>query len=105
LLKPFDWFAGHGVYVGKDYSPGEWKKKVDEVEGKNYIAQEFCDVPEKEFVYIEDGDLRFEKFGYLVGLFLYNQEINGLYTRVGRENVIASLVECFTLPNFVVGGC
>ncbi len=105
LLKPFDKFAGHGVYVGRDYRPDEWKKKVEEVQGENYIAQEFCDVPEKEFIYIKDGELRFEKFGYLIGLFLYKQEINGLYTRVGRENVIASLVECFTLPNFVVEGC
>lgn len=105
LLKPFDKFAGHGVYVGKDFEPKEWKEKVNEVQGKNYIAQEFCDVPEKEFLYVEDGDLRFEKFGYLIGLFLYKQEINGLYTRVGRENVIASLVECFTLPNFLVENC
>ena len=102
LLKPFDKFAGHGVYVGADYEIEEWKKKVRKAQGKNYIAQEFCDVPEKEFFYVKDGEYSFEKFGYLIGLFLYKQEINGLYTRVGRENVIASLVECFTLPNFLV---
>lgn len=105
LLKPFDKFAGHGVYVGEDFKPEEWAKKVDEAQGENYIAQEFCDVPEKEFLYVGDGEIRFEKFGYLIGLFLYKQKINGLYTRVGRENVIASLVECFTLPNFVVENC
>ncbi|MEF8916985.1 MAG: circularly permuted type 2 ATP-grasp protein [Candidatus Bipolaricaulota bacterium] len=105
LLKPFDKFAGHGVYVGDDFDQDEWEEKVDEVQGNNYIAQEYCNVPEKEFLYVKDGDLSFEKFGYLIGLFLYNQEINGLYTRVGRENVIASLVECFTLPNFLVENC
>ena len=102
LLKPFDKFAGHGVYVGEDFAADEWKEKVAEVQGENYIAQEFCDVPQKEFLYVNDGELSFENFGYLTGLYLYNQELSGLYTRAGRENVIASLVECFTLPNFVV---
>ncbi|MFB6291489.1 MAG: hypothetical protein ABEJ25_07190 [Candidatus Bipolaricaulia bacterium] len=102
LLKPFDKFAGHGVYVGEDFEPDEWEEKVNEVQGRDYIAQEFCDVPQKEFLYVRDDELSFEKFGYLIGLFLYEQEINGLYTRVGRENVIASLFECFTLPNFLV---
>ncbi len=105
LLKPFDKFAGHGVYVGEDYEVAEWEKKVNEARKKDYIAQEFCDVPEKEFLYVKDGEINFEKFGYLVGLFLYEQELNGLYTRVGRENVIASLVECFSLPNFLVRDC
>ncbi|MBS3789131.1 glutathionylspermidine synthase family protein [Candidatus Bipolaricaulota bacterium] len=105
LLKPFDKFAGHGVYIGEDFEPGKWEDKVDETQGDNYIAQEFCDVPEEELLYVRDNELRFEKFGYLIGLFLYNQELNGLYTRVGRENVIASLVECFTLPNFLVKNC
>ncbi|MCF7890194.1 glutathionylspermidine synthase family protein [Candidatus Bipolaricaulota bacterium] len=105
LLKPFDKFAGHGVYVGEDFELEEWKEKVEETQGENYIAQEFCDVPEKEFLYVNDDEIGFEKFGFLIGLFLYEHEINGLYTRVGRENVIASLVECFTLPNFLVENC
>ncbi|MCF7876619.1 glutathionylspermidine synthase family protein [Candidatus Bipolaricaulota bacterium] len=102
LLKPFDKFAGHGVHVGDDFGPTEWKEKVAEVQGENYIAQEFCDVPEKDFLHVRDREMGFEKFGYLIGMFLYNQRLSGLYTRAGRENVIASLVECFTLPNFIV---
>lgn len=102
LLKPFDKFAGHGVYVGRDFNSNEWENKVEEVQGDGYIAQEFCNVPKEEFLYVNDGNLSFEEFGYLTGLFLYNEELSGLYTRAGRENVIASLVECFTLPNFVV---
>jgi glutathionylspermidine synthase len=105
LLKPFDKFAAHGVYVGDDFDQDEWEEKVDEVQGNDYIAQEYCDVPKKEFLYVDDDELSFEEFGYLIGLFMYNQEVNGLYTRVGRENVIASLVECFTLPNFLVENC
>ncbi len=102
LLKPFDKFAGHGVHVGDDFGPTEWEEKVAEVQGENYIAQEFCDVPEKDFLHVRDREMSFEKFGYLIGMFLYNQNLSGLYTRAGRENVIASLVECFTLPNFIV---
>lgn len=102
LLKPFDKFAGHGVYVGRDLGGEEWRERLAEVAGKNYIAQEFCDVPKKDLLYVDEGELSFQEFGYLIGLYLYNQELGGLYTRAGRENVIASLVECFSLPTFVV---
>ncbi|MBS3766374.1 glutathionylspermidine synthase family protein [Candidatus Bipolaricaulota bacterium] len=101
LLKPFDKFAGHGVYVGRDLSGEEWENRLEEVAGKNYIAQRFCDVPKRNFLYFDEEELSFHKFGYLIGLYLYNQELGGLYTRAGRENVIASLVECFSLPTFV----
>lgn len=104
LLKPFDKFAGHGVYVGREMDRTEWEEKLESLAGQDYIAQEFCSVPEKDFLYFENGEPSFQKFGYLIGLYLYNQELSGLYTRAGRENVIASLVECFTLPTFVVDG-
>ncbi|MFP4136625.1 MAG: circularly permuted type 2 ATP-grasp protein [Candidatus Acetothermia bacterium] len=103
LLKPFDKFAGHGVYVGKDMNQKEWEERLEKLAGENYIAQKFCDVPRRDFLYVEGEELSFQEFGYLIGLYLYNQELGGLYTRVGRENIIASLVECFTLPTFVVG--
>lgn len=102
LLKPFDKFAGHGVYVGREMDRTDWEEKLEDLAGQNYIAQAFCDVPERDFLYFEDGKPGFQKFGHLIGLYLYNQELSGLYTRAGRENVIASLVECFTLPTFVI---
>ena len=43
----------------------------------------------------------FENYNYMTGLFLYNEKLSGIYTRVGRENVIGSLVESFTLPSFL----
>jgi len=102
LLKPFDKFAGHGVYVGREMDRTDWEEKLEDLAGQNYIAQAFCDVPGRDFLYFQDGEAGFQEFGFLIGLYLYNQELSGLYTRAGRENVIASLVECFSLPTFIV---
>lgn len=106
LLKPCDRFAGQGVYIGRDYSQKEWKKIIDKAKGKDYLIQEFCSVPHKKMLTIEDkkkdGDFYFENYNFILGIYLYNQQFKGIYTRVGRENIIGSIVECYTLPNFII---
>ncbi|MFW5976467.1 MAG: glutathionylspermidine synthase family protein [Bacillota bacterium] len=108
ILKPCDWFACHGVYVGKDYTPQKWEKLLEELRDKNYIVQEFCEVPDRKMLNIINNNnnskkerIEFKKFNYLTGLFLYNQELSGIYTRAGRKNIIGSIVESFTLPSFI----
>ncbi len=102
ILKPCDWFACHGVYTGRDYTRNKWKQIIAESLEENYIVQEYCQVPQKEMLTISEGDMYFEKYNYIIGVFLYNEELNGIYTRAGRKNIIGTLVESFTLPNFLV---
>lgn len=102
LLKPFDKAASHGVYIGRDYSEEEWKELLKKAACEDYLVQEFIDIPCLEMASVDDETLHFEKFGYLIGLFLYNQQLAGLYTRAGRRNIIGSIAECFTVPNFIV---
>ncbi len=102
VLKPLDKYAGHGVYIGRDYSPKQWEELVDQVEKDTYLLQEFCRVPQLSMATAENGGLHFEKYNYLIGLFMYNEVFSGLYTRAGRKNVIASVAESYSLPNFVV---
>lgn len=102
VLKPLDKYAGSGVYIGPDFSEEEWEKIVDTIEDGTYIAQEFCSVPKISMATVADGSIHFEKYNYQVGLFLYNEEFAGFYTRASRTRLIAAGPQTYDLPNFVV---
>ncbi|MFP4660937.1 MAG: glutathionylspermidine synthase family protein [Halanaerobiales bacterium] len=100
ILKPLDKYAGKGVYAGKDFESSEWNVILEEIMDKDYIYQEYVTVPNYKMVFADD-ELRFEEAGFLVGLFTYNNELNGLYTRAGRKNIIGAIAESFTVPNYI----
>ncbi len=100
ILKPFDQYAGKGVYAGKDFEDKRWNDIIDKNINSEYIVQEYINVPQCEMAYA-DKQLRFEDFGYLLGLFSYNQRLTGLYTRAGRKSIIGAIAESFTVPNYI----
>lgn len=102
ILKPFDKAASKGVYVGRDYTDEKWKGILKDITAENYIVQEFMDIPQQLMTTCEDNNLYFENYGYLMGMFMYNKKLAGLYTRAGRKNIIGSVAESFTVPNYLI---
>lgn len=104
VLKPVDDYGGHGVLIGRDMNSAEWEKEVHRIwkEREDYLAQQFCPLPEKELVEFNNENLEFSSYKYILGLFTYNQSFKGVYTRADKQNVIASSAGCVTLPNFKV---
>ncbi|OCL26687.1 hypothetical protein U472_11980 [Orenia metallireducens] len=102
VLKPMDLYGADGVAIGRDLSQSEWEDRLGKIEGETYLVQEFCLVPEREMAVFDEGKLSFEPFKYTLGLFLYNQNFKGIYTRAGKDNVIASATGCVTLPNLII---
>jgi len=102
VLKPDDQFAAHGVFIGRDYSNDQWQQLVRRWAGDSYLAQEFCLLPRRKMLTIENNSLRFENYNFMLGLFMYNHRFRGIFTRASRHNTIAALVESFALPNFIV---
>jgi|LSQX01.1.fsa_nt_gb uncharacterized protein (TIGR00268 family) len=103
VLKPFDEYSGKGVYMGADFDEKTWIEIIDSIEDKTYIVQEFCEIPAIDMLTINGNkEVYFEKYGYLVGVFMYNGQFKGLYTRVGRKNIIAATGESLTVPNFIL---
>lgn len=102
IIKPCDWFACHGVHVGADYTADEWADIIEGIKDEDYIVQEFCPPPRREMLTINpEGDWFFEEYNILTGIYLYNNTFQGIYNRAGRENIIGSVVESFTLPAFI----
>ncbi|WP_026476916.1 glutathionylspermidine synthase family protein [Alkaliphilus transvaalensis] len=101
VLKPMDRYASNGVKIGEDYSLEEWKKIIEEEAVEEYLLQAFCKVPKAPMARFDREDVKFIDHNYIIGLFMYNGKMQGVYTRTGTHNIIGSIVECFTVPNFL----
>ena len=102
IMKPLDLNASRGVYAGRDMSQEEWAKRLSDSFNKDYIYQEFFVPFKREHVVFHDGEISVEEFGSILGLFIYNEKLAGMYTRVGKESIISGLTSYYTLPNIVV---
>lgn len=100
ILKPLDLYAGKGVYAGRDFTPPEWERIIRGLGDKEYIYQEFIEIPVLPMLNFAENK-GFENFGFLLGLYTYNHRLAGLYTRAGRKNIIGDIAESFTVPNFI----
>lgn len=102
IMKPYDLNASKGVFVGRDCTDEEWKEKLEKVWNRDYIYQEFVEPCTREFVVYNDEGLSVEEFGTIIGLFMYNEKLAGLYTRIGKNNIISGIIDYYTLPNLLV---
>lgn len=101
VIKPRDLYASKGVYVGRDFSNEEWMTKLEENWENDYLLQEFCQPYKQELVQFKDGKMEVNKFNHILGLFMYNEKLAGLYTRVGSNNIISGLHGYYTVPNLL----
>ena len=104
VLKPLDFYGAQGVYIGRDLEQSKWESVINNIDftKQRYLVQEFCLVPELEMALLSDQQLKIESFKYTLGLFMYNLNFAGIYTRAGKDNVIASSTGCVTLPNLIL---
>lgn len=102
VLKPSDKYACMGVSVGRDYLSEQWRRFAEEELDEEYLIQEYCNVPAMDMGIFSEDNVHFEKCNYITGLYVYNGKFQGIYHRAGRENIIGSLVEGFTIPNYLV---
>ena len=102
ILKPMDLNASQGVFAGRDLDYKQWETNLKEVWGKDYICQEFVEPYRRDFLVYKDDKFTTQSLGSIVGLFLYNEKFQGLYTRVGPNNIISGLSDYYTVPNFLV---
>ncbi|HLR20510.1 MAG TPA: glutathionylspermidine synthase family protein [Tissierellaceae bacterium] len=104
IMKPMDLNASQGVYAGKDLTQEEWKERLRESWNNDYLYQEYYNPYEREFLILRDDEFRIESFGSILGLYLYDEELAGIYSRIGQESIIAGVVEYYTLPSILVKG-
>ncbi|MFA5525035.1 MAG: glutathionylspermidine synthase family protein [Tissierellales bacterium] len=102
IIKPLDLYASKGVYAGRDFTLDQWKERLDKSWNNDYICQEFCVPFTSDFVEFQGGKVKVSKFGNIVGLFMYNEKLAGMYTRIGKNSIISGLTDYYAVPNFLV---
>lgn len=98
IIKPVDSYASYGVHAGVECeSDEEWIGYVNEALEKDYILQEFV----TPFV-TENTDYENKYFcSNLTGLFLYNGNFRGIYSRVSKTEIISTQYSEMTLASVV----
>ncbi len=98
IMKPMDLNASRGVYAGRDFSKEEWEAKLKKSWGKDYLYQEFCQPYSRDFLVYDDG-FKVENLKTIIGLYMYNEKLQGVYTRIGPNNIISGLTDYYVLPS------
>ncbi|MBP2642604.1 MAG: hypothetical protein H6Q67_491 [Firmicutes bacterium] len=101
IIKPMDRYASKGVYPGQDYSREEWMHLLQEEAQAEYLVQEFCRVPKIPMAFFGEDEVDFISTNYLIGLFIYNGNLQGILTRAATKNIIGVDAQSYTLPNFL----
>lgn len=98
IIKPIDSYASYGVHAGVECkTDDEWRKYVDEALDSGYILQEFVQP------YITPNTDFEQQFNCcnLTGLFLYNGNFRGIYSRVSKTEIISTQYSEMTLATVI----
>ena len=80
VLKPCESKCGVGIYQGKFTEQVTWKKAVDEAAGKDFIIQEFIDLPEADFA--REGSKKKKELRYIhLGAYVFGGKFSGFLGR------------------------
>lgn len=99
VLKPKDLYASKGVFVGRDFSLDKWIEKLESCINNDYLLQEFITPYKSEVVEFINDELVISEVNNITGLFMYNEKFQGVYSRVGKNNIISGLHGGYTLPS------
>ena len=90
IIKPLDSYGSKGVFAGIDYTNDKWKSIVDSNINCDYIYQEYCPPYRTSNIYmVEDGPV-WKQYTNMSGLFVYNGQMAGVYSRLSDGGIISS---------------
>lgn len=104
ILKPLDSYGSKGVFAGVEYESKEkWKQIVDSHRIEGYLVQEFQTPYLTKNIDFSRGDtVDFIDVSNITGLFVYDGEFQGIYSRVSRGKIISTQYSEIALPSIVV---
>ncbi len=104
VIKPEDSYASKGVHAGVEFSnEGEWCKTVKENTDNHYLLQEYCtpyELPNIDLLY--DSNAQYINYSNITGLFVYNGNLWGVYSRIAKNSIISTQYSEMSLPTIIV---
>ncbi|MDD7403644.1 MAG: hypothetical protein SO170_09155 [Butyribacter sp.] len=104
IIKPLDSYASNGVFAGVDYTDKEWEQIVKEHMDCQYICQKYCPQYRTKNIDFINGDGQLKDYINMAGLYVYNGEFAGVFSRLSDGGIIASHGNERSAPTLVVTG-
>ncbi len=103
IIKPEDSYGSRGVHAGVEHeSIEEWARLLSENRNKKYILQEFNNPYELLNVDFSEEGYRWVNASNLTGLFVYNGELRGAYSRISFVKMISTQYSEMSSPTVLV---
>lgn len=103
IIKPEDSYGSRGVHAGVEHeSDEEWAQILSENRGKKYILQAFNNPYELLNVDFSEDDYRWVSASNLTGLFVYNGNLRGAYSRISFVKMISTQYSEMSSPTVLV---
>ena len=90
IIKPLDSYASKGVFAGVDYTQDKWNAIVEENANQDYIYQEYCPPYRTANICLVEDDAKWKPYTNMSGMFVYNGEMAGVYSRLSDGGIISS---------------
>ena len=90
IIKPLDSYASRGVFAGIDYNDADWEDIMHRHWNKNYIYQEYYHPYRTDNICFRDAHPEFHPYTNMSGLYVYNGEFAGIYSRLSTGGIISS---------------
>ncbi|MBI4950136.1 MAG: hypothetical protein HY955_08340 [Deltaproteobacteria bacterium] len=87
VLKPDRLCGGYGVTIGRNLSPSEWDRTIDEAIRGDWVVQAYSPPEITKFPVLEDGALGFEDHNIVYGI-SSTPDGTAVLGRVSREGVV-----------------
>ena len=90
IVKPLDSYASQGVFAGTDYSDREWTDILEKHMDADYIIQEYYPPHRTSNIFFYKENPQFLPYSNMAGLFVYNGNLAGVYSRLSDGGIISS---------------
>lgn len=101
ILKPYNSYACQGVLLGREFSQEMWEEEMRKVPLDAYIYQRYVDQEPAPLLIYEKGSFRTEPYAHVLGLFHYDEQFVGSYTRMGQAGIISGVRAYYATPAFL----
>lgn len=89
IIKPQDGYAARGVWAGVDVSQQQWERLLEDNAGKQTIVQRY--IPHYRTLNADlIHDEGFEPYANLTGLYVYNGQFAGVYSRLSKAGIVST---------------
>lgn len=101
IIKPKDSYGAKGVWAGVDLDQKQWEKVVADFKNKDYIVQSYISPYKTWNIDLARSD-HFQRFTNMTGLYTFNGQFAGVYSRLSDSGIISSQYNERTIPTLFV---